>query len=720
MNHKNTQHSELRVGIAGCGHVAEHHARFLQAIPGVRLVGIADVNQEAARRFAESYGAPTVSNSVEKLLDTEQLHVLHVTTPPAFHYSAARAGLERGTHVFLEKPMAFTVAEVADLYERAAAARVQLCPDFINLFHPRMQQVLQLVESGQLGGVTHVDTELCLNLRDELRDAEGLHWSHCLPGGLLRDYTSHVLYLALYFAGWPREIHVIRKATGILPQGLTDHLLAEVEGENCTASILLSSLSKRPTYRLRLICENGSAEVDFDSQVALVRPKSAVPRKIALATGNFLSSWSLSVQAAGNIFNFVRGKLVPYAGLQVLLPRFYNSIRTGAPLPVSRELATAVTFAEESIFAGATPTLAVRGCVAASTQTTANRMERVLVTGASGYVGTKVVRALVRGGYWVRALVRPTSNVERLKQLGVEIFLGDVRSFEDVNEAAAGMDFVAHLAAGVQGSQQSIVDSCVCGARNVARAASLQRVRRVLYMSSLSVYDFTRLRDGQEITAESALESDPESRGAYSIGKRLAEDVALSQLSSQGPAWTILRPSLIVGGGRDLIAPLGTSLGNTVLCMSSRRKYLALVHVEDVAMAVVKILQNDNTSRQVYTISDPEDLTVAGYIKRLRQGRHRDLRVIYIPYAVTHGGMLLARAARKLTGFGPALTKRRLLSVYRSYRCDSAPLFHDLGWQPSGDLLNRLLEDSEEPVSANCSSHTAANESEYAETSAPH
>ena len=171
------------------------------------------------------------------------------------------------------------------------------------------------------------------------------------------------------------------------------------------------------------------------------------------------------------------------------------------------------------------------------------------MTGASGYVGLAVVEALVDKGYYVRALARPTSKLQHLQELGVEIFLGDVRRLQDVNAAAAGMDVIVHAAAGMKGSAESIVDTCVRGTHNVGLAASEQGVSRVLYISSFSVYNYTQLKDGQCIDENSPLEDEPETRGAYTIGKTHADKIARSHLIDEGPAWTILRPSLVVGNG---------------------------------------------------------------------------------------------------------------------------------------------------------------------------
>ena len=695
MNSPDPNQSRLRIGIVGCGMVAEHHARFVKAMGDAELVAVADLNPATARYFADRHGIPVVRATVGELLDSTRLDVLHVVTPPGYHYECAKAALDRGIHVFVEKPVAFTVREVSDLYDRASARGVSLCPDFIQLFHPKMQQLRDLIDSGQLGRVVHAESYLSVNLDDspELREAEGIHWSYRLPVGLLRDYTSHLLYMALYFAGLPNDIRATRGSRGILPQGMIDHISIQVDGTRATAAIMLSCLSGSSAYGMRVLCEEGTAEINFETQTLVVTRRGSLPRRIVSATANFSQSWKLSAQAVGNIWDYIRGKLVPYSGMQFLIPRFYDSIRQAKAPPVSRELATAVVLAEERIFADcANPSF--QGCYSPSTQRDVRQTERVLVTGANGFVGLEVTKALVENGYFVRALIRPTASPEGLQQLGVEIFLGDIRRREDVSAAAGGMQVIVHLAAGMRGSAQFIVDSCVRGTQNIADVASSHNLERVIYMSSLSVYDLTNLRDGVDITETSPLEEQPESRGAYSIGKRRAEDVALSQLSAPAKGWTILRPPVIVGHGHDIFGPVGSKVGNTLVCLGSPRKRLPLVHVTDVAAAIVQVLRSENTKGQVYTVSSPSPIMVRDYVQACIRGKgDQHLRVVYVPYAAARLAGWAAALVKKLTQLGPRINRRRLLSFYRNVGVNSSLLEQHTGWRPQGELLERLQEE---------------------------
>jgi len=252
------------------------------------------------------------------------------------------------------------------------------------------------------------------------------------------------------------------------------------------------------------------------------------------------------------------------------------------------------------------------------------------------------------------------------------------------------MEIIVHVAAGMKGTPEFMVDSCVRGTQSVAEAASLKEVKRVIYMSSLSVYDYAGQRNGTEFTESSPLEAHPESRGAYSLGKRRAEDVAVSHLADHATPWTILRPSLIVGHGSDICAPVGSKIGNKVVCFGGPRKRLPLVHVDDVATAVLQVLQNPNTRGQVYVLSDPDIITVGGYVKGCLRSRFKDIRVIHVSYVAMRVAGLAAVLVKKLTGFGPTLNRRRLLSVYRDIGASSALLQRHTGWRPAGALLERL------------------------------
>src|SRR5690349_9628127 len=113
----------------------------------------------------------------------------------------------------------------------------------------------------------------------------------------------------------------------------------------------------------------------------------------------------------------------------------------------------------------------------------------VLVTGATGFIGSHLVDRLLETGADVRALVRPAADASRLNGLGVEVVRGDVSRVNDVERAVAGRELVYHLAKAPSGSPWSILERVnVTGAANVVRSAARAGVARVVHCSSTAVY----------------------------------------------------------------------------------------------------------------------------------------------------------------------------------------------------------------------------------------
>jgi nucleoside-diphosphate-sugar epimerase len=210
----------------------------------------------------------------------------------------------------------------------------------------------------------------------------------------------------------------------------------------------------------------------------------------------------------------------------------------------------------------------------------------------------------------------------------------------------------------------------------------------------MSVYDYLRLRDGDVINEESPLEEFPESRGTYSLAKRRSEDVALSHLQDEFPSWTILRPSVIVGKGHDIFLPAGIKIGRFLICPSSPQKHLRLIHVEDVAAAIVELINNAGTRGRMFTLSQPEALSLREYVEGyIRDNGHKNLRVLYFPHWLASLGMRGTRVLARLLGKKLNLNQSRLAYLYRDVLASSEALKDQTGWQPPKGLLRRLKQE---------------------------
>lgn len=683
----------IRVGIVGCGRVAVHHLRFLAGIPNVQVVGLADFNKEQARLLGESFGIQNVHGSLDDLLSTTDLDVLHILTPPQYHYDQAIAAIQRGINVFVEKPTALSTREVEDMYDQAAKNGVSVCPDFIQLFHPLAQRMISLVESGVLGRVVHCECNLSLDLNSQdVREAKGLHWSHQLPGGVLHNTISHPLYLVLYWTGAPNRVTVFSRSFGNLPQGLTDNLDVLLEGDSISANLTLTAATKPRSYHVRLSCEKGVVNVDFNALSLVIEAEQGLPASISRLLSSFDKARQLASGGVKLISGFVRKTVVPYQGLQTLLPKYYESIGAGSPVPVSRALTVAVSQTEEAIFAQAGK-LHLDCHPRPSRQSGVKQQERILLTGASGHLGSELARQLVEAGYYIRAFVRPLSHTDRLEQLGIELVYGDIRDCDALASAMESMNIVVHAAAALKGSKSYVVDSILGGVENVAKATVGTKVRRVIYISSMAVYDYLSIRDGSVITEAGPLEDEPELRGVATLGKRLAEDVALAHLSDDNPSWTILRPSMFFGNGRNIASLLGVRIGNLIVHFGTRRKKMRLIHVRDVSSAIIKVIQTDSTQGKTYVLSHPDRITAGQFAQEcVSRGKQSSAHVFFVPYVIGRIGFGMVGLVLRMKGKQAGMNRHRLAYAFRGVEVDSSSLMKDTGWRPSNSLLQQLKE----------------------------
>jgi 2-alkyl-3-oxoalkanoate reductase len=674
---------KLRAGIVGCGRVSEHHLRHLSARPDVEIVGVVDPNLEAARTLAARFDVPNAYASLDAMLAAHKVDVVHVITPPSSHKEVALQAIEHGAHVLVEKPLTLEPEDAKLLFERARAKGVMVVPDFIQLFHPRMLDATRLIESGEYGRVVSVECDFGLYLgMPELREARGLHWSYQLPGGVLQNYITHPLYLVMRWTGATRKIHVAPRSMGTLPQELTDQIDVLIDGEQCSAHMTLTLATDPSPNVVRLLCERGMIIVDFNSMTMLTYRHGAIPASLARILP--MQAWPMTRWTIRILWAVLRKKLLPYHGLQALFEQLYTAAGSGGPPPISPELTLAVSDAEHEILSRSGK-LHVDATHRVSKQKNVTQRERVLVTGAAGYLGQRVVKKLVEEGYYVRALARPLSQIGALEKLGVEIQFVDLRDEAAMVRAGEGMDVILHVGAAIRGNLEFMLDSTVGGTKAVAAAAKAGGAKRVIYISSMAVYDFGRTNG--RITAESPLEERAAERGGASLAKREAEDVALEHTKTSN--WTILRPSLIFGGGRDALGMLGPKKGSRVICVGSPSSRMRLVHVDDVAAAVVVLMRNPDTAGRVYTLSHPEWMTYRDYFRTLPAETTRNVKPVYLRRWFIELAALCQRTMKRMRAQKGGMTRRQVQYLFADPLVDSAPM-QQAGWKPSASLRSQV------------------------------
>lgn len=145
---------KVRIGILGCGQIAQHHMRDYSGIPEAEMVACADVDEGAARQSAETFGIPHALTSAKELLAMD-LDAIDVCLHNNLHMPATVAALEAGKHVYCEKPMAGSFTDARTMLETAQAKGKRLHIQLSTLYSDECRAAKELIDLGELGDVFH-------------------------------------------------------------------------------------------------------------------------------------------------------------------------------------------------------------------------------------------------------------------------------------------------------------------------------------------------------------------------------------------------------------------------------------------------------------------------------------------------------------------------------------------------------------------------------------
>lgn len=316
----------------------------------------------------------------------------------------------------------------------------------------------------------------------------------------------------------------------------------------------------------------------------------------------------------------------------------------------------------------------------------------VLVTGASGFVGSAVARKLAERGFAVRVLVRPSSPRANLTGLACEIREGDMRDSVSLNAAMKGVRYLFHAAADYRlwaRDPGEIVRNNREGTRNVMDAARAARVERIVYTSSVAT--LLPRDDGQD-ACESNRADETSAIGAYKKSKVAAERVVEAMIADGLPA-VIVSPTTPIGP-RD-VRPTPTGRIIVEAAMGRMPAYvdtgLNLVHVDDVAGGHVLALEKGRIG-ETYILGG-QNATLKEMLSEIAQLSGRRPPRIRLPRGPIYPIAYAAEAVARVTGKEPFVTADALdMSKHRMF-FTSAKAERELGYwaRPYGTALEDAL-----------------------------
>lgn len=217
----------LRIGVLGAARIAERSIVAPARATGHRLVAVAARDRGRAEAFAAAHGIERVLDSYAELVTDPAVDVVYNPLVNAWHAPWNLAALAAGKHVLTEKPSAGNAEEAGAVRDAAAATGTVFMEGFHYLFHPVTQRLHELLDSGELGELRHVETSVCI----PAPEADDPRWSLALAGGALMDlgtYGLHAQRMLAPWAGGPPRLISARGAERSGRPGVDEWLDAEL------------------------------------------------------------------------------------------------------------------------------------------------------------------------------------------------------------------------------------------------------------------------------------------------------------------------------------------------------------------------------------------------------------------------------------------------------------------------------------------------------------
>jgi nucleoside-diphosphate-sugar epimerase/predicted dehydrogenase len=540
---------------------------------------------------------------------------------------------------------------------------------------PIVLQALEMIRNGACGEVTAAHF---------LRSSDYIAYSggpavpaHFRNGSYpFQDLGVHGLYLLESFLGPIEHADIRYYASGIGDPNLVfDEWHGTVECARGVGHLYISWNVRPMQNEIVVHGTRGVMHVDCYLQTIALHKTYPAPKPIQRILGTGVNALSMLWKVTANTVRFVTGSLKPSPGIHLSVVKFYEALRKGEAPPVSAEEGRRVISVLEDVS---------RRADADKLEYLAEhrpaRQPRILVTGANGFLGKALVQRLRDAGEPLRLLVRRPPQTPPDGDL--HLVYGDLGNPAVVDRAVEGIDVVYHVGAAMKGGPFEFQAGTTWGTRNILAACARHGVRKLVYVSSMSVLDHAGHAADAPVNESSAYEPYPEKRGLYTQTKLEAEKAVLAAAREGQVNAVILRPGQIYGPGAEQFPPSGTiGIGGRWLVVGSGDCYVPFVYVDNVVDAMLQAASQELPSGSIFQLVDPNGVRQREYIDVVRRSG-RKVRASFIPpwflsiaaFGVELLGKLLKRAV--------PLTPYRIRSIRPLWPCDCSAAYTMLGWRP--------------------------------------
>jgi nucleoside-diphosphate-sugar epimerase/predicted dehydrogenase len=578
-----------RLAIVGCGATAE--SGFTTALR--RIGWVPSVLIDPSLHRLDSGRVGTISKSLDWQSVVNQFDAALITLPNDLRASTAAALVNAGKHVYIDVPLAKTSEEVSSMIASANRSGVKLSAGFYrrNMLVNRWTKALLQAEI--LGSITRFEIREGLVFRSDIRSDFMLR-PNLAGGGVLEDVGGHTLDLLQWWLGDTESVDYRDDSEG----GKEADCIIECRLASGATGRIEFSRTRYLRNSVRIEGERGFIEVHLYKNEVLGGSANALAFTHDGLGASAMKPQLLADLVEAGIKDFRAGASGGDAvGVSVreavksvqLIERCYASRR---PMPVHPWVEAP---AGVSLGAGAATPNMPPG-------------RRVLVTGASGFIGTRLVERLVQQGAVVRGTIRNVERAARVGRLPVELVPLDFSKSDEIDRALDGVDYVFHCAYDLALGHQN-VDYL----RNLIAACESHAIRRLVHVSSFAVYE--PFPDGQ-LTEQTR---DGDRANLYVDTKLDMEKMVVEAAHTRGLAATIVQPSCVYGPFCSVWtnSPVEKLIFGDVILPDLGEGWCNAVYIDDLVDGLVLTAVSPAAVGERFIISGPHPVTWATFFAEM-------------------------------------------------------------------------------------------------------